>query len=84
MKPAKKNLAAVNLGRLGGSKNSPAQQFARRENAKRGGRPRRVCNCCGELVRGGHLDNRQDSRCKQPGWHWESPQERRARRGIAE
>lgn len=34
------NPAAVALGRLGGSRNTPAQQEARRINGKKGGQPR--------------------------------------------
>ncbi len=36
----KKNPAAVELGRLGGSVKSDAKTKAARENAKKGGRPR--------------------------------------------
>jgi len=43
----KKNPAAVALGRLGGSKNTPAQNAARKRNAilggARGGRPKKIC-----------------------------------------
>lgn len=35
----RKNPAAQALGRIGGSRNTPAQQAARRKNAKKGGRP---------------------------------------------
>ena len=35
-----KNPAAVALGRLGGSANTPAQQKARKRNAKKGGWPK--------------------------------------------
>lgn len=34
-----KNRAAQSLGRRGGSRNTPAQQIARRANALKGGRP---------------------------------------------
>lgn len=37
-----KDPAAVALGRRGGKANTPAQQAARRENGKRGGRPPKV------------------------------------------
>ena len=39
MKP-RKNPAAVALGRKGGKANTEAQNAARRENGKKGGRPR--------------------------------------------
>ena len=39
---AKKNPAAVALGRLGGKAKSAAQDAARRENGKKGGRPKKV------------------------------------------
>ena len=39
MKP-RKNPAAVALGSLGGKANTEAQNAARRENGKKGGRPR--------------------------------------------
>lgn len=35
-----KNPAAVSLGRLGGSANTPAQNKARAKNAKKGGWPK--------------------------------------------
>lgn len=34
-----KNTAAVALGRMGGSRNTPAQNEARKRNGKLGGRP---------------------------------------------
>jgi len=37
--PVKKNRYAVALGRRGGQANTPAQQIARAENGKLGGRP---------------------------------------------
>jgi hypothetical protein len=37
--PVKKNRYAVALGRRGGQANTPAQQVARAENGKLGGRP---------------------------------------------
>jgi hypothetical protein len=80
MKQPKKNPAAVRLGRRGGLANTPAQHAARAKNAQHAGRPRRVCDCCGAPVRGGHVDPRQDTRCQRPGWHWETPAERAARR----
>jgi hypothetical protein len=74
MKPTpkrKKNRTAQRLGRLGGQANTPAQQAARRRNAQRAGRPRRVCETCGEPVVGGHADRRLDRQCGQHGWRWE-------------
>jgi hypothetical protein len=79
---AAQSRAAVLLGRKGGAAGTPKQNAARAVNAKRAGRPRRVCNCCGEPVRGGHVDIKQDSRCKAPGWHWETPNEKRAAAGV--
>ena len=40
----KKNRAAVSLGRLGGSVNSPAQNEARAKNGRKGGRPKKAKN----------------------------------------
>lgn len=40
MKPKRKNPAAVALGRLGGKAKTEAQAAARRENGKKGGRPK--------------------------------------------
>lgn len=39
-KEPRKNPAAVSLGRKGGSANTEAQNAARRENGKKGGRPK--------------------------------------------
>lgn len=36
-----KNKAAVALGKLGGKKNTPAQNAARAKNGKKGGRPKK-------------------------------------------
>jgi hypothetical protein len=69
--PTTKNAAAVALGRLGGGRNTAAQQQARRQNAQRGGRPKRVCLHCGEPVSGGHVDRALDDTCGQHGWRWQ-------------
>src|SRR5262245_49342942 len=66
----KKNPAAQALGRLGGSANTAAQNRARKLNAQHAGRPGRVCNKCGEPVRGGHLDPKLDLSCGVHGWRW--------------
>lgn len=66
-----KNAAAAALGRLGGAVNSPAQQRARKRNAKLAGRPGRVCVHCGEPVAGGHVDRALDESCGQHGWRWQ-------------
>jgi len=71
-----KNAAAVALGRLGGSRNTPAQDAARAKNAKRAGRPRRVCVKCGEPVRGFHVDRALDQTCGIHQWEWQKPSER--------
>jgi hypothetical protein len=76
---AVKNPAAQALGRLGGSKNTAAQIRARAANAKRAGRPRRVCADCGEPVYGGHKDRRQDSHCHGRTWHWQKQSEKPGR-----
>jgi hypothetical protein len=80
---AAKESAAAILGRLGGSKNSPKQQRARKLNAKRAGRPRRVCVHCGEAVKGGHVDRRLDSSCGAHGWRWQKRNEPRIKKGAA-
>src|SRR5262249_30194749 len=69
--PTTKNPAAVALGRLGGGANTTAQHRARQQNARRGGRPGRICVYCGEPVRGGHVDVKLDDRCGQHGWRWQ-------------
>lgn len=46
-----KHPAAVALGRLGGRRNTEAQQAARRRNARRGGRPPTYRLLDGELQR---------------------------------
>lgn len=74
----KKNPAAVALGRIGGARNTVAQNEARLANAQFGGRPRRVCNVCGEPVLGGHATRALDDTCGPHGWHWQTPSERRA------
>ena len=75
---SRKNPAAQALGRLGGQANSPAQNKARARNAQLAGRPRRVCNHCGEPVIGGHKDIVLDRKCGEHGWHWQRPSERKA------
>lgn len=70
-KPVLKNPAAQALGRLGGSAGTKAQNKARKQNAKLGGRPRRVCTHCGEPVSGGHTDRTLDETCGAHGWKWE-------------
>jgi hypothetical protein len=74
-----KNPAAQALGRLGGARNTPAQAAARLRNAKRAGRPRRVCLDCGLPVYGGHQDRKQDAICHGAGWRWQKPSEYRAK-----
>lgn len=72
-----KNASAVALGRLGGSRNTPAQHAARVANAQFAGRPRRVCADCGEPVRGFHLDRALDETCRsRAAWRWQKPSER--------
>lgn len=66
-----KNPAAQALGRLGGAKNTPAQQRARKRNAQKAGRPRRVCTKCAQPVIGGHADRALDATCGAHGWRWE-------------
>lgn len=72
----KPNPAAQALGRLGGRAGTKAQNAARAENAKRAGRPRRVCTHCGDPVKGGHVDRKKDQTCGQHGWRWEKPADR--------
>ena len=75
--PLDKNPHAQALGRLGGSQNTPAQVKARLKNAKRAGRPGRVCIHCGEPVRGGHQDPKLDATCHARAWTWAEPKNRR-------
>ena len=73
----KKNRAAQSLGRRGGLANTPAQQRARKDNARRfAGRPRRVCQHCNEPVIGGHVDRGLDQSCGAHGWRWEKRRDR--------
>jgi len=69
-KATPKNKAAQALGRLGGSRNSPAQQRARKRNSKLAGRPGRVCATCLQPVLGGHVDRSLDDTCGMHGWKW--------------
>jgi hypothetical protein len=71
-----KNPAAIALGRLGGSQNTPAQVKARLKNAKRAGRPGRVCADCGQPVLGGHKDARLNATCPGRTWTWGEPRNR--------
>jgi hypothetical protein len=68
--------AAAVIGRLGGLAGTKAQHRARQQNAKKAGRPGRVCVDCGEPVHGGHKDKRQDRRCQGQTWRWAKPGER--------
>ena len=72
----KKNAAAQALGRLGGQAGTKAQNRARKQNAKLAGRPRRVCNHCGEPVIGGHVDRALDVKCGAHGWRWQKQSEK--------
>ena len=63
--------AARLLGRLGGTANTSKQNAARKRNAQRAGRPRRVCIHCDEPVVGGHVDRRLDTSCGAHGWRWQ-------------
>jgi len=67
--------AAAAIGRLGGLANSPKQQRARKQNAKRAGRPRRICVHCGEPVKGGHVESERDTSCGAHGWRWQTRSE---------
>ncbi len=58
------------FGRRGGLTNSPKQRQARAANARKGGRPPRVCVFCGEPVVGGHADRDLDDSCGAHGWRW--------------
>ena len=68
--PPTKNAAAQALGRLGGSRNTPAQRKARAANAKFAGRPGRICSLCHKPVFGGHKDKAQDAKCHGREWMW--------------
>ena len=80
---AARHQAAQALGRLGGSAGTVAQNRARKRNAQLGGRPRRVCDKCGEPVTGGrdgwkhsgHVKTKLDDTCGQHGWHWQKKSE---------
>jgi hypothetical protein len=63
--------AAMRLGRLGGKAGTSKQNAARKRNAQRAGRPRRVCITCNEPVVGGHVDRRLDASCGAHGWRWQ-------------
>lgn len=71
----KKSAAAALIGRLGGKAGTSKQNDARKRNAQLAGRPRRVCNVCGEPVKG-HLNIALDEACGQHGWHWQKKHER--------
>ena len=80
-KQKRKDPAAVRLGRRGGSKGTPAQVAARALGPLYGGRSRRVCDTCGEPVFGFHIDRKRDDTCGTgPGWHWQKPSERPAKK----
>ncbi len=76
--------AATALGRLGGSANTDAQNAARKQNAQRAGRPRRICTTCGEPVAGGgvHKNRALDTRCNGRDWTWQKQSERPERAGV--
>lgn len=74
-KTTTKMRAAQQLGRLGGSANTSKQNAARKKNAQMAGRPRRVCNHCGERVTGGHANKSLDVLCGAHGWHWQKAHE---------
>lgn len=63
--------AARMLGSLGGRAGTTKQNEARKRNAQRAGRPRRVCIACNEPVVGGHVDRRLDTSCGAHGWRWQ-------------
>jgi hypothetical protein len=67
----RKNRSAVLLGRRGGRAKTPKQHAARKRNATKAGRPRRVCIHCGGAVVGGHVVRKQDERCGAHGWRWQ-------------
>lgn len=66
----KLNKHAQAMGRVGGSRNTPAQQAARRQNALNAGPPSRVCAECGEPVWGFHKDEALDATCGEGRWVW--------------
>jgi hypothetical protein len=73
-KTKKLNKHAQAMGRIGGSRNTPAQQAARRRNALNAGPPARVCAECGEPVYGFHRDRALDATCPAGGrWVWVRP-----------
>jgi len=65
-----KNRHAQALGRLGGAAGTKAQDRARKQNAQRAGRPKRVCIHCGKPVVAGHADRTLDETCGAHGWRW--------------
>ena len=74
-KPSAKLLsqAAQQMGRVGGSRNTAAQKAARVQNARRAGRPGRICNTCGRLIQ--HAAMASHDKCGL--WTWRTPAERR-------
>jgi hypothetical protein len=81
-KKSAENPAAI-LGRMGGLANTAKQQKARAQNAKRAGRPRRVCTHCGAPVIGGHQDRALDVTCGAHGWRWQSRREQHRKKKTA-
>ena len=75
--PKTPNPNAQALGRLGGARNTPAQQAARAKNVQRAGRPGRICIHCGEPVYGGHKDRKLDTTCPGRAWTWGEARTRR-------
>lgn len=71
----RKAVTASEIGRRGGRANSAAQNAARKRNAQRAGRPRRVCVNCGERVFGGHVDRKLDVSCGRHAWRWQQKNE---------
>lgn len=74
-KTKRKPTTHLEVSRRGGAASTPAQNEARKRNAQLAGRPKRVCNHCGERVRGGHVDQALDTKCGAHGWHWQKPHE---------
>ncbi len=64
--------AAQQLGRAGGSANTPKQNRARAENSLLAGRPGRICVKCGDLVQ--RTDLARHDKCGL--WTWVKPVER--------